>query len=569
MLLTIGYSAFEGTSISEISFPASLQSLGQEAFFKCRKLKIIRWPDHSDLVEIDSKCFAECSALKKFDFGENTAITEITGRHIFDGTDGCQIVVPKSVIKFNATMFPGGCSVVLSPENEHFVCDEVFIYSSDRLFLHRCFGCVTRVVVPRYVEVLGSRSFSGCSSIHDIEFESCSHLRKLCGHVFDGLSLSHLVLPKGLCNFKASSFSGCHVDRLCFEEESELRDLNFSFGHVCSLELPCHLERLEVKSLSEVDFISVCDSNPFFVSDSHFLFDHEKTKFIFAFDPSMVEVFVPSHVAVLCRHCFYGRSNVCSIKFESSSCLQKIESEAFCGTSIDDLFIPRCVNCIEDGAFCGCSRLRRIVFDEYCELRYIGCSMFKDTSLDYLYLSRNVCDIGRGSLFGIKRVEVSSANVHLDCNSRCFLDCFGIGRFVEDVFVLHDYVEEVSSATFCTMDSLRSVSFSGSALKVIGSHAFCESELQEITIPQSVRSIGISAFNTTPIHFVSFDKLSQVRCLPILCFSGTGFLRSISIPASVEVIDESCFWLSAIQWVKFCYPTKIKLRQMFVATVGL
>ena len=81
-------------------------------------------------------------------------------------------------------------------------------------------------------------------------------------------------------------------------------------------------------------------------------------------------------------------------------------------------------------------------------------------------------------------------------------------------------------------------------VKAIGNFAFAGcSGLTSITIPDSVTSIGIEAFNNcTSLINVTFEESSQLASIRSMAFNNCSSLTSITIPSSVTSIGDNAFY---------------------------
>jgi len=129
--------------------------------------------------------------------------------------------------------------------------------------------------------------------------------------------------------------------------------------------------------------------------------------------------------------------------------------------------------------------------------------------------------------------------VHLGKNTtsigaQVFEGCIAL----ENVY-LNDNLEEIGTQAFGYCSLLKTVDLK-SALKKIGTGAFCLSGIENITIPSSVEMIDESAFATCS----TLEKVvikDGVKNIGREAFSGCEKLKSVEIPASVTEIGSRAF----------------------------
>lgn len=89
-----------------------------------------------------------------------------------------------------------------------------------------------------------------------------------------------------------------------------------------------------------------------------------------------------------------------------------------------------------------------------------------------------------------------------------------------------------------------------SGLKHIGTMAFARSRLIDITIPDSVVSLGKNAFeNCDRLEEVTLS--SSLKEIPYYCFDGCTSFHEVTLPASVTAVKESAFCSCALTSVVF------------------
>ena len=72
--------AFSFTSVTDVVFPSSLEVLGKESFYYCKKLQTLSFPSNSKLKSIGDSCF-KYTLITEFNF---PASLEKIGEYAFD-----------------------------------------------------------------------------------------------------------------------------------------------------------------------------------------------------------------------------------------------------------------------------------------------------------------------------------------------------------------------------------------------------------------------------------------------------------------------------------------------------
>lgn len=171
-LTSIGYDAFANTNISEITFPATLQTIRGYAFENCRKLQEVVLSE--SLTQLENGVFQNCSNLKK-------------------------VVVPNGITTIPYLSF-NGCN------------------------------SLSEVVLPNTLEVIGSSAFQNCNALQRIElpsslttiqdaaFRNCNldtlaipgSVQEIAGNAFyNNRNLKQVTLNEGLLTLQNGAFSSC------------------------------------------------------------------------------------------------------------------------------------------------------------------------------------------------------------------------------------------------------------------------------------------------------------------------------------------------------------------------
>lgn len=207
--------------------------------------------------------------------------------------------------------------------------------------------------------------------------------------------------------------------------------------------------------------------------------------------------------------------------------------------------IPSALTEIPDGMFQGCSALSSITIPD--TVTSIGEGAFNNSGLTNVYIPDSVSSIVFNpfqNCASLTTIEVDRNNSYYDSRDSCdaIIDSTNnalitgcINSFIPNT------VESIGEDAF---DNVQITSITiPSSVVVIGNQAFYASGLTSITIPSSVLSIGTGVFtDCTDLASVTLeiDEITDSM------FSGCTSLTSITIPQSVETIGESAFAFSGL-----------------------
>lgn len=219
-----------------------------------------------------------------------------------------------------------------------------------------------------------------------------------------------------------------------------------------------------------------------------------------------------------------------SVTFDSSI---TIGDSAFTGcTGLSSIQFPASVR-IGDFAFKGCTSLSTINFPSGTT---IGDQAFAGSGLESIDLS-GVSSIGIGAF--------------ANCTSLTSLDdksMFGISTISENLFsgctgltdiTIPDSVTSIGASAFAGCTRLTHITIPGS-VSSIGASAFAGSGLKSIIIPGSVSSIGDGAFEDCN-SLSSIDIPASVTYIGESAFEDCTSLSEVTFPSSVSVLSDSLF----------------------------
>jgi hypothetical protein len=175
---SIGYWAFDGcSSLTSITLPESLTSIGDWAFYGCSSLTSITLPE--SLTSIGNDAFRNCSSLTSINIPEG--VTSI-GYWAFRGCSSLTIItLPESLTSIGEGAFYG-CS------------------------------SLTSITLPESLTSIGNYAFSGCSS------------------------LTSITLPESLTSIGYDAFEGCSsLQKVICNSSGDINDLSSSSNLYCWL----------------------------------------------------------------------------------------------------------------------------------------------------------------------------------------------------------------------------------------------------------------------------------------------------------------------------------------------
>lgn len=467
------------------------------------------------------------------------------------------VSLPTGLTDMSSTMFFFELSKVkeisVDSENANFSSEEGILFNKEKTRLLRYppkkQGAYT---IPNSVTAIAENAFYGCrltsiiihdkvTSIGNYAFNSCaieqgvyiSDLSAWCNILFgiqtgscplynahklylNDEEITNLIIPEDVTSIGDCAFEGC--------------------TNITSITIPNSVTSIGVRAFSGcynltqvhiTDIAAWCNikfgSNPLSTAQHLFLNETEIT-----------DIVVPDGVTSIGHSTFYGWKGMTSVTFPES--LTNIGGSAFYGcTGLTSITLPDNLTSIGDNAFSGCTGLTSITLPE--SLTSIGDNAFSGcTNISgELTIPNSVNSIGTSAFYGcnFSKVTINSnawlSATHTVNTKNNFWKVFG-GQELEVVI--------------------------GDNVKSIGAYIFWASKIHKVTIPNSVKNIGKSAFATCP-NLISITIPDSITSISVSAFDNCTKLESAHMGKSVTSIGQYAFRYTSnsLKYIEMTNPT--------------
>lgn len=216
-LISIGAHAFDGSDISGISMPDSVQSIGQGAFSNCTRLRNVKMPDGLQRIEEDT--FTCCENLKSIIIPDSVLYI---GYGAFSHSGLSDLTIPDSVTKIESTAFielnslstislPGRFELtsILGRTMPEFLT-AVNVTSGDivKNFARTC-SSVANVSIGKKVTSIGEKAFYDCTNLKNVTIEA--DISEISADSFSGcINLRSISIPENIEVISAEAFNSCN-----------------------------------------------------------------------------------------------------------------------------------------------------------------------------------------------------------------------------------------------------------------------------------------------------------------------------------------------------------------------
>ena len=359
----------------------------------------------------------------------------------------------------------------------------------------------------------------------------------ICDNAFSGCSsLTSIVISNSVVIIGDSAFRYCSsLSKIVISDGvTRIGDWAFSFcNSLLNIAIPD-----SVTSIGDGAFFA-CTSLPNIVIPDSVTSIGKQAFSNCAFLSNIV---IPDSVTSIGDDVFRDCSSLSSIVIPNS--VTSIGDEAFMHcSSLLNIVIPDSVTNIGDYAFAQCCSLTSIDIPD--SVTSIGNGVFCEClALEYIFIPKSVICLKGNPFFGWNgKLECLSPNFMYECDILFNKDKSEIISFRNqeiESYIIPNSVKSIGDSAFAGCCSLVSIVISDSVTS-IGKEAFCDCRsLSKIIIPESVKSIGDSAFEFCRF-LVSVVIPESVTSIWGKTFSNCGSLSKIFISDSVTSIGDSAF----------------------------
>ncbi len=543
-LKKINQYAFSYSYIKNLTLPASVNELGQNAFKHADYLEYLRI-EGDNLDQIPNNCFEYCISLKKVEFGDNAKITKIGSSAFSNCTSLVSFTVPKSVKAMlsittdisKATESSGSGNIFYNCTSlETVIFEEGSQLSNIGTYAFQNCTSLKNISLPNSLTILGNYAFKGCTSLEEISIE-CPNLRSIPAYCFDGCS--------NLVNVTFGEVSFSRIGTYAFQNCTSLKSIIIpktvnGFGDYTTNNIQASTSSCTFTGCTSLESV-------IFEEGSKLAKVGQK---VFQNCTSLKEIVLPSTLTVIGNYMFDGCTSLTSVVLSTN--LTYLPQYMFQNcTSLIEIEIPAKVKNMggtsatatinassASSTFKGCTNLERVVLANGSQLAKIGASAFEGcVKLQSIDISK-LTVIANKAFLDCKQLKSANAPLCSTLGTNVFQNCENL----ESANIQN--LTAIPNNTFDGCSSLVSVTINTSKNTTLGTYVFngCTS-LTTIDLSK-VTSIGTYAFSDC--ESLQSVSLPIATSIGTYAFRGCSSLESVDAP-NLQTIGQGAFEYTSLK----------------------
>ena len=553
--ITVGGEDYEVTQIAEkaledhtelksVTISDSVASIGYYAFYSCNSLTSIIIPD--SVISIGDRAFAACNALtiyceakskpsswsSNWNYSNCPVIWNCNSNETAE--DGNIYYVADNGIRY--ALNNGAAAVIrqsMTLNGEIIIPEEVTykdvaysVTSIENNAFSACSG-LTSVIIPNGVTSIGSYAFYYCSSLISITIPD--GVTSIGSYVFYNCSnLISIIIPDDVTSIGNYAFNGCNALTIYCEAKSKPSSWSSSWNYSnCPVIWNCNSNE------------TAEDGDIYYVADNgiRYALNNGAAAVIRQFATLSGEIIIPEEITYkdvaysvtsIVYYAFYGCSGLTSITIPDG--VTSIGNSAFSGCSgLTSITIPDSVTSIGRSAFRDCSSLTSII------IPFVGSGSSGNTHFGYIFGASSYSDNSDYVSSTLKEVVITGG---ISIGEGAFAGCNGLTSIT-----IPDSVTSIGRSAFRDCSSLTSIiiPFVGSGSSgnthfgyIFGASSYSDnsdyvpSTLKEVIITGGASIESYAFYNCSGLTNITIPD--SVTSIGGSAFSGCSSLESITIP---------------------------------------
>lgn len=393
-----------------------------------------------------------------------------------------------------------------------------------------------RLDLPSGLKTIDDYAFNGCRKLSGITIPD--GIESIGEAAFAATAITELVIPDSLDSIGRDTFGGTPLESVDLGSVTTIGGGAFAnCEKLKSITIPATVSSIGENVFSgtfSLESIEVAAENEHYKSIDGVLFSADGTRLLFYPTGKTEKAYtVPASVTTLHSCCFYNCGLLENIYLPQS--LTTIESRALAKCrNLKSLSLPEGVSTIEYGAFSGCASMESFTFGK-------GLSRIESDTFERCIALKSI-DIPEGvTSIGWRAFE--------GCWSLKDMSFPSTLTLVEGGAIAETWLR-IPTDEFVVVGGGVLLRYNGNDKNVVIPDGICcisdafektrNSEVESITMPDSVKYIGTGAFANLP-KLKSSTLSKSLTVLPRQLFKGCSSLESITLHEGLESIGDDAF----------------------------